>query len=286
MFMLGIALLLSQGRQILGVPKPLYKPAVTVGQREVLLGPVPQPDTVMEVRYEKEQMPEFTSNTVFGGTDIVYAKGYVRWSVKEGTIFSKPCLIIKTDGTTKGEIRTKTKRFEYANQNTTTWWVQTDGKLIRQSVQLNGPEGQKHAEAVFWPDHIEVSVSDGGRNKSFTMYPNIDMTFIHAMFKPMVEGDKITVNYKEFYTFDPFTQQFTKFKAYVSGNFKGTWLGEKFEGKHFNIESEKLAQVAFLSKENDLIKVDLPDNTSIVLNFLPHDRDPFYKATGLKKIGG
>ena len=111
MFMLGIALLLSQGRQILGVPKPLYKPAVTVGQREVLLGPVPQPDTVMEVRYEKEQMPEFTSNTVFGGTDIVYAKGYVRWSVKEGTIFSKPCLITKTDGTTKGEIRTKTKRF-------------------------------------------------------------------------------------------------------------------------------------------------------------------------------
>jgi|GEM_PF-3267670 len=285
MVMLALSILFAQDRTFIGFPKHLYKPAMTVGQREIILGPVPQPDTVMEVRYEKEQQAEFTNSAIFGGTDIIYAKGYVRWSVTEGTMFNKQCLVIKTDGITKGEIKTKTKRLEYANQNTTTWWTQPDGKLLREAIALSGPEGQRKAEIVFWPDHLEVSVSQGNERKSYTLFPNIDMSLFHTMFKPMVEGDKITQTYKEFYTFDPFTKEFTKYKAFVSGNFKGTWLGEKFEGKHFNIDTDKVSQVAFLSKENDLIKVDLPDDTSIVLNFLPHGRDKFYKATAGKSSG-
>ncbi len=260
-----------------GLPKFTYKPAVTIGQREIILGPVPQPDTVMEVRFDNDVPAQIGEGRIAPPSWFEYAKGYVRWSVTPGTLFEKPCYILKTDGTTKGENRTKTKKIGYACENTTTWWIAPTGKLMRQSVTILDPLGRRHAEAVFWPDRIEVSVSDTRGNRSFTLYPNVDLALLDAQFKPMMEGDKVILSYKEYYTFDPFTQAFTKFKASVSGTFHGTWLGTKFEGIHVDIEGPKDKQVAFMSKESDLIKVELPEHTAIVLNFLPHSRDPIYK---------
>ncbi len=273
-------------QQFDGLPRFTYKPAVMVGQREIILGPQLQPDTVMEVRVEGQTEAPIGEGKFGGATFTEYAKGYVRWSVTSGTMFEKPCFILKSEGLTKGENVTKTKRIAYACQNFTTYWIRPDGKLLRQSVILNDPFGKRHAEAVFWPDHIEVSIADSKNNRSLTMYPNIDMSLLDAMFKPMMDGEKVLTSFKEYCTFDPFTQAFTKYKAEVSGSFKGSWLGVKFEGRHVNITGPKESQVAFMSKENDLVRVDLPEHTCIVLNFLPHDKDPFYKAILPKSSGG
>ncbi|MDR3690298.1 MAG: hypothetical protein P4L46_13030 [Fimbriimonas sp.] len=271
--------------QIEGLPKFDFKPAVMVGQREIVLGPLVQPDTVMEVRYDNDVPAEFGKGPIAPPSSFVYSKGYVRWSVTDGMLFNKSCRILKSEGLTKGEIILRTRRVPYACTYRESYWILPDGKLLRQSAEQEDPYGKRHAEAVFWPDHIDVSVVDSKHTKSFSMYPNVDMKLLDAQFKPMVDSGKIITDLKEYYTFDPFTQGFTKYKATVTGTFHGSWLATKFEGPHIEIDGPKQTQMVYVSKENDLIKVDLPDHLSIVLDFLPRDRDPLYQMSTGKKGG-
>jgi len=284
---LSLLILGSQDRVREGIPHFSYKPAITVGQREIVLGPLLLSDTVMEVRFDNDVPAVIGEGKVAPPAWKEYAKGYVRWSVSDGMLFNKPCRILKTDGTTRGENSTKLHKMQYGVENTTTYWIRPDGKLLRQAVELADPNSRRHAEAVFWDDHIEVSIADGPKSRSFTIYPNVDLKLVDAQFKPMIDDGKIVQQYKEYCSFDPFTQAFTKWKATVNGTFHGTWLGTKFEGPHIDIEGPKDTdnETVFISKENDLIKVDLAEHTAIVLSFLPKDRDPFSKAIN-SKIGG
>jgi len=263
------------------LPKFQYNPALTPGQREVALGPELQPDVTMEVRYEHETPAQFTPHKILGPSNMVYAQGYVRWSVIDGNLFDKPCRIIKMDGITKGENVFKINKIQYSTRNTTTYWVALDGKLLRQSVHLLDPTGPKVAECVFWSDHIEVSVADQKGRRSFTVYPKVDLSLIDLQFRPMIVADKIVLSYKEYFAFDPFDQSFTKYKASVGGSFHGSFLATKFDGLHVDIEGPKGVVKAFVSKEGDLIKVDFPKDQSLVLNYLPRSKDPMY----LKQVG-
>jgi len=282
---LSLLLLTSQQRITEGLPKFEYAPAVVVGQREVVLGPQLVGDTMMEVRFDADIPAQIGEGRIAPPVWKEYSKGYVRWSVTDGTLFNKPCRILKMDGITNGENRTKLKKIQYASRNSTTWWIQPDGKLLRQSVKIDDPDGVRHAECIYWPDHLEVSVADGKNSRSFSLYPNIDLTLLDAQFKPMIEGSKVLTQSKDYYIFDPFTQAFLKYKATVNGTFHGTWLATKFEGINIAIEGPKDRQVVFISKENDLIKVELPPTTSIVLDNLPPSRDPFFKVMN-KGSGG
>jgi hypothetical protein len=267
------------------IPKSVMRPAVTAGQREVVLGPKLQYNIVMEVRCETDTPAVIGAGRIAPPSNFDYSIGYVSWSVTDGELFNKPCRILKTEGTTKGEYVTKLKRYPYVCQNTTTYWILPDGKLLRQSVELIDPDSKRHAEAVFWSDHIEVSIADAKNSRSFTIFPNIDLSLLDAQFKPMIDAGKIVQAYKEYYKFDPFTQAFTKYKASVTGTFHGSWLATKFEGPHVEIEGPKDLETVYVSKEDDLIKVDLPQNTSIVMEYLPHDKDPFFKAFSGKQSG-
>ena len=261
------------------LPRFKYIPAASAGQREIVLGPQLQYDTTMEVRLEKETPTEFTPNKVLGPAIMDYALGYVRWSVTDGKLFDTPCRILKMDGVTKGENRTKTKNITYGTQNTTTYWITQTGKLLRQSVHLIDPEEVKVAECVYWSDHIEVSVSDARGRRSFTVNPNIDLSLIDNQFKPMIADNKIILAYKEYYVFEPFSQAFIKYKATAAGTFHGSWLATKFEGMHVDIEGPKGTTSVLVSKEGDLVKAEMPDNRSLVLNNLPHSKDLLYQKT-------
>jgi len=275
----SVLVLLSAQAQVEGLPKFVFKPAVTAGQREIVLGPQIQYDVTMEVRREKEVDTQFTPNKILGPALFTYSLGYVRWTCSDGKLFEKPCRILKMEGVTKGSNQTKTKTIEYATRNDTTYWITPEGKLLRQSVHLRGPDDNKDAECVFWADHIEVSVIDKRGRRSFTVYPNVDLSLVDLQFKPMLEGEKVILGQKEYLVFEPFSQAFLKYKATAYGQFHGTWLATKFDGTHVDIEGPTGTATVFVSKEGDLVKVDLPHSDSLVLNNLPHSRDPMYLKT-------
>jgi len=271
-----------------GLPTATYVPAVSPGEREIVLGPALQGDVTMEVRFEKDIPAEFTPNKILGPTWTEYSQGYVRWEVKDGALFDKPCRILKTEGITRGTNKTKLKVLEYATRNSTTYWITPEGKLLRQSVTLVDPRETKTAECVFWSDHVEVSTSDKRGRRAFTVYPNIDLSLVDLQFKPMIQDNKIVLPKKEYYAFEPFSQAFLKYTATVAGEFHGTWLGTKFDGTHVDIVGPKGTQTTvYISKEGDLVKVDLPANQALVLNNLPHSKDPLYQKTvGMKQGNG
>jgi len=211
---------------------------------------------------------------------IEFSKGYVYWSVTDGKLNDKPCRIIKTEGMTKGALPTKTQRINYVSKNTTTWWVQPDGKLLQETVEIIDPTGTRQAEVVYASGEVDVSLTVNDRKQSYSLFPNIDMSLLDSQFKPMIEAGKIVLPIKEFVKFDPFSQSFTHYKAMVSGTFHLTFMATKFEGMHVDIEGPKDNQIAYVSKDNDLVRVDLPSHLFLVLDTLPRDKDPFYKSFG------
>lgn len=287
--MLGMAFPIGIVASFIGVqgvvrdlPQPYYAPAFTAGQREVVFGPDPLAEVTMEVRNEKITPAQFTPNKILGDSDEIYSIGYVRWSVTDGTLFDKPCRILKMDGITRGENKTKFKSFQYASRNTTTYWITTEGKILRQSVYLANPWETQKAECVYWKDHIDVSVDDKKSRKTFSVYPSVDLSLVDLQFKPMFDGQKVLMHTKEYFVFDPFTQAFLKYRVGVGGNFHGTFLNMKFEGTRFDIEGPKATVKAYISKEGDLVKVDLTESTALVLNNIPRSRDPMVQASVAK----
>jgi hypothetical protein len=229
----------------------------------------------MQVRYENEVPAQLGYGRVLGDALLIAAMGYVRWSVTDGSLFDQPCRILKMDGTTKGSFTFKTRRVEYATRNTTTYWITKEGKLLRQSVHLSDPTETKVSECVFGADHIDVSVSDHKGRRSFTVYPSVDLSLVDLQFKPMIVDNKVVLSRKEYLVFEPFNQEFVKYKATAVGTFRGTWLATKFEGSHIDIEGPKGKIAAFVSKEGDLVEADLTATQSLVLDRLPDSKDPF-----------
>lgn len=281
----ALAVLGSQG-VVQDLPKFKYNAALMPGQREIVLGPQLQYDVTMEVRIDREIPAQFTPSKIFGDSLEIYANGYVRWSVTDGTLFNTPCRVMKMDGITKGVNYTKTKQLAYTSRNTTTYWITTDGKLLRESIRITDPTEAKAAECVFWPDRIEVSVDDRKGRRSFAVYPKVDLKLVDMQFKPMIEDGKVVLSTKDYYVFDPFDQGFTKYTATLGGNFHGTFLATRFEGRHIDITGPRGKSVAYISKEDDLVKVDFPGNFYLVLDNLPRSRDPLYQKTGGAVSGG
>ena len=273
----SIAIYLLKCQRNLEEIKPLeFAPAVSTGEREIILGPELVRDTTMQISYEKEIPPTFTSGSVIGGSLIQNSRGFVRWSVLDATLFEKPCRILKYDGITKMVHQGKTKREEFLTQNTVTYWVSVDGKILRQSNRLIDPLTTRKAESVFFSDHIEASVEDEKGRRSFTLFPKVEMKLFDQQFQPMVNANKFLINYKDYCVFDPFKQATLQYKASASGNFKGTFLATKFEGLHVDLTGPDGRRVAYISKEGDLVYVERPNGESLVLNMLPASKDPAY----------
>jgi hypothetical protein len=81
---------------------------------------------------------------------------------------------------------------------------------------------------------------------------------------------------KEYRVFDPFTEGFLAYSARADGRFHGSWGSTKFEGLHIEIEGPSSKVVVYISKEGDMVKVDLPKGESLILDALPNARDPLF----------
>ncbi len=63
-------------------------------------------------------------------------------------------------------------------------------------------------------------------------------------------------------------------------------MATKFDGQHVDIEGPKREkQVVYVSKEGDLVKVDLSDTETINITNLPRSKDPLYKKPTRRQLG-
>jgi hypothetical protein len=106
-----------------------------------------------------------------------------------------------------------------------------------------------------------------------SLFPN-DMEKLQLQFKPMIVDGKVVMRDKEYLVYDPFTSGFVKRAAHVGGSFRGSYLQLPFEGSHVDFEGLMTGKVkAYISKEGDLVKLDLPQNRYVILSSTPPGKE-------------
>jgi hypothetical protein len=239
------------------------------GQREVVLGMgKAYPDTRMQVIFQTDKQAHFPAGggTITPGGLTELDLGYVRWSVKEDTFAGKKCKVLRGEGHLKEKL---SKTLEVTIHDTVAYWVDEEGKILRQYNEHIRPYYKRIANCVFQKDSIDVTVEDEKGRRATSVFPNIEMDELHAQFKPMMVDGKMAVEEKTYYVYDPFKGSFEKYTARLSGWAGGTYFKMKFVGKAFEIAGPRLKQTVAISQEGDMIQVVLPKERFIVMQNLP-----------------
>lgn len=273
-----LAATVMQQRDVQGVPSLGVLDAVMPGQREIVLGPLPYPDIVMTLLHSKDYPGTHSGKGLAPPVWDEYPLGHVRWSVTDGSLFERPCRVVRLQGLSMTDIKMRRlkKTVTVENQAVTIWYLSMDGRILRQYEKRSGYSGEKVASCTYADDSIAVQVEEGGRRKVTTVYPAIDMEKLHLQFRPMVVDGKVVMEEKEYFVYDPFTGGFEKRSAKLAGKFAGQWLQKDFKGNHFDFVTPKLTSKAYIGEEGDLVKVDLPDNDFLILQTVPPGKE---KAT-------
>lgn len=247
------------------IPQKVIMNAFMPGQREVVLGPLPYPDTMMLVIFEKELSPTFGGGQVLGGGLAEDTLGWIRWSVKPDKFAGKDCFQIRAEG----ELNEKIKKAPIQLKEVRNYWVTADGEILRQYDVQIGPYYKRVANSVYHKDSIDISIEDEKGRRTSTAYPNIEFSRLYAQFTPMMKNGEVVLREKEYFVFDPFSGKCDKHTARISGSAVGEEFRQKFIGKAFEIKGPELTQTAAVSLEGDLIRVELPKDRYIVMREIP-----------------
>jgi hypothetical protein len=255
-----------------GQKATLTMAAYMPGQREVVLGVLPYKDTMMQLIWQTDLTPKFPTfnGEVTPGGVSEQALGWVRWSVKTDTWAGKPCKVLRCEGETREMV---SKTLKVTIRDVKAWWVDDEGKILRQFEQQIRPFANRSANCVYQKDSIDISVDDEKGRRQTSIFPNIEMDELHAQFKPMWKDGKVLLEKKDYYVFNPFEGGFDKYTARLSGWAGGTYFNMKFVGKAFEITGPKLVQTAGISDEGDLIHVQLPKDRYIVMQSVPQGKE-------------
>jgi hypothetical protein len=269
--LLALLALPTQGKVAIGLPEANWPEPTFPGQRETILGVRPVRETVMTLQFSHEFIPPREGTTVTPNLWVEYAAGYVRWSVTPDEFAGRKCLLLKGDGISKP----KWRNGQILVQGMQSFWVDSDGKILRQWELRSDPGGWRKATCTFGEESVEVEIEEPKGNSKYTLHP-ADMQAIHDRFRPMMAGEKVLLKEKTFLAFDPFVRTFVKHTVKVEGPFKGKYMNIPFEGTAFDVSGPKLTEKVFISKEGDLVKVELPKSLFIVLNAPPESKETDY----------
>lgn len=276
---LTVCLLTTQQQQLprdltFQIPEPIF-----AGEREILLGPKEYSDSIMSLIYSKDKPASLDMKGINPPIWEEYPIGSIRWSVKPGTFGSQSCMVVKNDVIFRPQYhyafkgKTRQTNVTLDIRGVSQWWVTADGKILRQYEQRTDDRGVRTANCTYGTDSIEVSVEEFGKRRVTTLFPG-DMQLLQNQFKPMVVDGRVVMSEKPYAIYNPFTSGFEKHIAKVGGAFQGTYLSQKFEGLSLVVDGyDKDGEFrAYVSKEGDLVKMDLPKDRYLVLQSVPPAR--------------
>jgi hypothetical protein len=257
------------------------------GQQEIAYGLTPKSQTIVGLYVNRNMAPnEFGRVTGFYEIRL----GHMGWKVSRDIFNSQPCLVFESDARTsqRGKYTRSQEEAEatgiFVTQKVKIW-VSEQGKIMRENISQESPRGTYFVDAIFGTETVELSGDLAGVKKDMTMYPQGGTVMFDNFFKPMIKDGKVLMEDKEFYLIDPVTMGIRKCKAHVKGRFAGEVMREKFKGHTIEITTPEDKQVAYVSQEGDLLRVDLPSDRYLLLEYLPASRDPLQKIN-IRGTGG
>lgn len=252
--------------------------AVMPGQREIVLGPVPYRDTVMSMIYSKDHPATYDMKGVNPPSWTEYPIGHLRWSVREDTFGDQPCMAIREEGVYYPELHFRSRNglaktnITLEIKGTRTWWVSKSGKILREYEQRFDRRGIRTATCTYNADSIDMMVDEFGKRRIATLFP-ADMEALHRQFQPMIVDNKVVLREKSYVVYNPFTGGYESYTARVVGTFSGNYGALAYQGNHVNIEGKDSTVKVYVSKENDVAKIDLPKDCYVVLQATPPGKE-------------
>lgn len=212
--------------------------------------------------------------------------GYTAYKVSNSTYEGKPCLLFESDGT-RNRIREYKNTAGFRVVNTTPLqryrkvWLTPEGVPLRETAGFRNHQGTWEIDAKFLKEEVEVTVANPKGRRTATLFPAGGMEMFANEFKPMVEGEKVLIPEKKFSRIDPLTGGIISITAKIGVKFEGTMFLKKFSGHRVDFTIDNRFEVAFVTKDMDLLQVNVPNGESLMA-----DIDPTEGKTGITRVGG
>ncbi len=234
------------------------------GQKQIIYGLKPEPPLILSHYIWIEDKPN-----EWGSSTNVYAQrlGYTGARVKYDVFNSQRVFLFETDARTKKDHK---KELDPGVGATERAWIDPEnGHILKQVFTVEMPRGDRTVEAIYGTKTVELAITENGKERALTLYPDGGCQPFFDRFKPMVEEGKVVLKEKSFLVLDPYTLSFQKGNARAGSRFDGSILQTKMKGNLFHIEIGGLRQRAFITDQHDLVKIDLTEETYFQIDSLP-----------------
>ena len=249
---------------------PADEVAYLPGYLEIATGLRTCPDTVMALAFGKSYEADFSGGGVAGGSFAAYNFGFIRFSTSEETLSGQSVWHVHWTGRTISHHGTNRFLLDAA----TDYWVETSGKILRETASKVSYFGASEATCDYFSDHLELSRKINGKSSSQSIFPAPSMMDqLNDQFKPMLVDGKIVQREKTFALLDLYSGGFAMRSARIGGTFEAKEFDQKFHGHQVVIEFDRYRQSASISDDNDLVRVDLQNGRSIEMMRLPDNRE-------------
>jgi hypothetical protein len=214
--------------------------------------------------------------------------GYTAYKVTNSTYEGKPCILFESDAT-RSRIREYKNTASFRVVDTTPLqryrkvWLTPEGVPLRETGGFRNYQGTWELDAKFGKDDIEITTAGPKGKKTMAIVPAGGLELFANEFKPMVDGDKILMPEKKFSRLDPVTGGIISITAKVGVKWEGTLFLKKFAGQRVDYSFGDRFEVAFVTKDMDLLQVNLPNGESLMADIDPTEGKP---VTRLKSGGG
>jgi len=243
----------------------LLQPEVVLGgQKQMVFGLKPEASQVLSYYIWVEEKAN-----QWGDSTNVYAQrlGYTSSRVKLDIFNNQQVFLFETDARTKKDI---TKEFDAGVGASEQTWITKEGHIFRQIFRVEMPKtGERIVDAVYGTETVEISVKEAGKESSTTLYPVGGCKAFFDRFKPMIEDGKVVLKEKKFSVLDPYTLSIVPGSVTVGGRFDTNILSRRTKGNLYSIVLNGKKQRVYISDTNELVKVDLTDETYLQIDALP-----------------
>ncbi|MCC7230286.1 MAG: hypothetical protein IT203_07810 [Fimbriimonadaceae bacterium] len=215
--------------------------------------------------------------------------GHAAFKVSNSTYDGKPCLLFESDG-----MRTRVREYRNSNdlngvdttpiQRYRKVWLTAEGIPLRETGGFKNNQGTFEIDAKFKKDEIEITTAGPKGRKTATIYPAGGVESFANEFKPMVDGEKVLLAEKTFSRLDPMTGGIYTVAVKLGVKFEGSIFLKKFSGHRVDFQIGETKEIAFVSKDMDLLQVNLPRGESLVADIDPTERKN--DVSRLKSGGG
>jgi hypothetical protein len=203
--------------------------------------------------------------------------GHFAWSIEDVKLAGKPCKLYKTESIWKYKKDVKqTAMTDYHIASVfADYWLDLDGNLVR-SVSNFKDEATVSAwkfvtvEADYGKASIKVKTIRDGVLENQEFFPvNFEMDACRSLFTPMLEGGLVKRRERLNAVVHPYTGLPYRFLTKVRGRFEGHFFLLPQEGYWLEVEGSEGTATPYVTRQGQLIRVDLPDKFDAYLEVGP-----------------